>query len=185
MNMKKTILLAIALFLLLFATAFAGNLGNKVTGQKVIVSCSIFEYGTGQRGNTRANFRNIDPNNAIQVISVKYYDPDGNVVIFDQSTDPYTELLEDPIDLGSFDSDSFRVSRVMLEDASWNITIPPTFGGGTPFYLIEWVSLSNPVVPPEIWGGSWSIYGGRKGEDKYRIRYSFDRWEGVVVSEVP
>ena len=194
-DMKKTIFLAVALSLLLCATAVAGNLGKLVSHQKVILNSHLVDYPTGQTVRTRAEFRNIDITNDITIDSITFYDPNGDKVDFcvsDTANGPCDELIgrlvgtpgDTSISLKPFQNASVMVAPNDLVDASWNNSTPPDFEGGGPMYLIEWSSTA-PVVPPEIWGLGFSIYGGGKNEDKYRIRYSYDRWEGIVIEETP
>lgn len=188
--MKKTLFVAVAISLLLCAAAFAGNIPTPVIGQWVTVDFEIFNYPFGENTNTRLFIRNLDRYNPIRVAGVKLVNPMGDNVIFNVGTAEETvdlvgwlpNALQDQITLAPFESTSISVTTEMLATSS--DPVPTVHTGGRYFYLIYWHidSGATPVIPPEIWGFHRAVYEPRM-ERGSNIRYSFERWEGMVIHE--
>lgn len=145
---KRAIFISVALCLILAATAFGGDKVKRVKGQSVYTPTMWGDYSyTTPGGNQVTQFfvgrlvvRNRDPENSIIVTSIKFYDPDGELV---------TDFLASGGKvLGPLASWSWSSSE---SGPPYDSSIP-----GRPCFIVEW-EADKAVFAPSIGVGCTSI----------------------------
>jgi len=198
--MKKTIFIAVALSLLLCATAFADAPNPRISkGQKITVPFLMGKYASRQTMDTRIHILNNDAALHISVNEARLITPDGNDVLFScdedgNSVDPPSSNLvylqrgsTGPIQLGLYASASINVPPRMFLCSDWTYSPLDADGyivldanyldGGRPFIEVIWGS-NVMVIPPEV----WAFFRSR---DKKGERVDYERWDGRVTEELP
>ncbi len=106
-----------------------------------------------QRIVSRLFIRNTDMDNSISVNSVRFHDPDGNLV---------REFVIDSITLSPLASTSFGASGTTLP------VLPYPQDGGRPFFIVEW-SASAKVNTPIIENARVFVQGDINGSSLHGL----------------
>ena len=136
--MKKIALIGIILLTtVLFSSSLFAGMVEKSRGQVVVAGVGYTNFSNGsinQSSSTRITIRNIDPDNIITVTSIKFYNPDGVMVL---------EYLDEPIEIGPLASKTFLAATTTLP-------IPPyDKDEGRPCFIVEWQADTR-VMPATI-----------------------------------
>lgn len=155
--MKKRTLIVIVASLTMISTLPASGfeLPKYSLGQIVYLPASYINISTtGQTTASRLVIRNIDQKKDIVIRSVKFLDPNGNLVKnlldgYDCSNAPAgpTSVTLHPLQTTSFVTRSNTVCVLQYPLDAWWSGGPPDTLGGRPAWLVEWETTS----------GTWAV----------------------------
>ena len=161
--MKKLVLLAIVASCLIFSssTAFAcgQSLGQIVYGPALY---NDFRPLTTEIGVSRIIIRNIDPTKSLILVSVNFYNPDGNLV---------KEFLSEPEVIDPLASVSFIANLTTMEELLYHMD------AGRPSFIVKWRAAER-VKAPIIEVARILITPGESGTVK-----GFDYTPGTVIRQ--
>jgi hypothetical protein len=165
---KRSIFLTLALCLIFATTAFAGELIKRSKGQTVHVTASNIDLSLSippalpvdQWAGSRLIIHNRDPEKSIKIVSIKYYNPDGELV-----TDFVNNLTTDEI--GPFASISVGIGIERYDNNQ-----------GRPCVIVKWEAKT--LVNPPCITGSTAIVTMVDGVIRFHALISV---EGTVIKE--